>query len=263
MSFDWKSWEILARSVSCLRDLRCLGRANNDDHEDVHRQHCQNDYDRSRDRYCDGKSKSKRTLGSSRTHAFFRYLFSDWPALSVNCISKQVTADISVSQTTTTNTITSTSTPTTVSVTSTTTVSVSTSTTVTTTQTSTTTSTNTVVAPTPTVYGACASNNVIGSANGNVGIYDVSYASYAGVQISQQSITDSVDCCAACQTTANCVGFAQYPTGPCYLFATPGQCDGSAVPGGDNFQTSSAVGAGQGYVVGNGNCGQFSDGGSV
>ena len=134
------------------------------------------------------------------------------------------------SQTTTTNTMTTTSTPETVSVTSTIITTVTTSTTITNTQTSTTTTTSTVVAPVPTSYAACASNNVIGSANGEFGIADINYAAYAGVQISQVAITDPVACCAQCQTTASCVGFAQYPGGPCYIFTNPSsQCDGFAI----------------------------------
>lgn len=178
-------------------------------------------------------------------------------------LSGHLTANTYPSQTTTTNTVTTTSIPATVSVTSTTTTTISTSTTITNTQTSTTSTTTTVVAPTPTSYAACASNNVIGSANGGFGIEYINYAGYLGVQISQVPITDPVACCAQCQTTAACVGFAQYPGGPCYIFTNPSsQCDGSQSFG-DNFQTNTGVGAGQGYYVGNGNCGQFTDGGSA
>ena len=40
--------------------------------------------------------------------------------------------------------------------------------------------------------------SVIGSANGGFGIYQVIYASYLGVQISQFAIIDPVACCAQC-----------------------------------------------------------------
>ena len=125
------------------------------------------------------------------------------------------------------------------------------------------TNTVTVVAPTPTVYGQCQSNNVVGAANGNQGIYQPGYATYNGVSINQVAITDPTACCAQCQQTVGCVGFAQYPNGACYYFTVAaGSCDGSNTFG-DQFVTKSSVAAGAGYIIGNGQCGRFANAGST
>lgn len=115
--------------------------------------------------------------------------------------------------------------------------------------------TQTVEAPTPTSYAQCASNNVIGSANGNQGIYQPGYAGYNGVAINQVATTDPTQCCVTCAQASGCVGYSQYPGGPCYFFTVnPSVCDGSNTFG-DLYFTRQSIAAGSDYIIGNGQCG--------
>ena len=117
----------------------------------------------------------------------------------------------------------------------------------------TTTTTVTMVASTPTLYAACAANNVIGTSNGH-GIYGYYYAN--SEDRNSNVNTGPVACCVTCQTTANCVIYAQYPGGPCYyLTLKSGQCDGSKTNG-DQILSDYSISPNSGYMVGNGNCGQ-------
>jgi hypothetical protein len=139
----------------------------------------------------------------------------------------------------------------------------STTTTVTETDTQTSTITQTVEAPTPTSYAQCASENVIGSANGNQGIYQPGYAGYNGVTINQVATTDPTQCCVTCAQASGCVGYSQYPGGACFFYTVnPSVCDGSNTFG-DLYYTKQSFAAGSGYIIGNGQCGRFANGGSV
>jgi hypothetical protein len=143
------------------------------------------------------------------------------------------------------------------------------STTITITETSieTDTATQTMVAPTPTSYAQCDSNNMIGSANGNQGIYQIQYSGPGGVAVNQVPTTDPLQCCVTCAQASGCVGYSQYPNGPCYFFTVdPSRCDGSNTFGrtnyADQYSTLSGIAAGSGYIVGNGQCGRFANGGA-
>ncbi|CAF9934315.1 MAG: hypothetical protein HETSPECPRED_009170 [Heterodermia speciosa] len=154
-----------------------------------------------------------------------------------------IVGDPVLTTTTTTNTVTATTTTTAV-------------------ETTTSTATQTVAAPTPTSYAQCQSNNVIGAANGNQGIYQPGYASYNGVAINQVPITDPVQCCATCAQAVGCVGYSQYPGGPCFYYTVAAaQCDGSKTFD-DQFVSRASVAAGQGYIIGNGQCGRLANAGS-
>ncbi|TIA60818.1 hypothetical protein D6C77_03877 [Aureobasidium pullulans] len=160
---------------------------------------------------------------------------------------------IITSSTTTTTTVISTvslidaSTTTTETDTSTTTTTI----TVTPSTTTTTTTTITVLQPTATVLAQCAANNLISSVNG-AGIDTASSSNSAFAFTDAASATD---CCNICANTAGCEGFAY--GGPCYiLYADNGQCSpGQSVA---TFYTN----PGDGFVIGNGQCGEYSYGGS-
>ena len=136
-------------------------------------------------------------------------------------------------------------------------------TTTTATELTTSTAVQTVVAPTPTSYDQCKSNNVVGAANGNQGIYQPGYATYNGVSINQVPISDPAQCCVTCAQAVGCVGYSQYPGGACYYYTvSAAQCNGASTFD-DVFYTRASVPAGQGYIIGNGQCGRFGNGGSV
>ncbi|KAF2639076.1 hypothetical protein P280DRAFT_70585 [Massarina eburnea CBS 473.64] len=82
-----------------------------------------------------------------------------------------------------------------------------------TTLTFTTTTTITEIAPTPTVYAACAGNNVVNhitDINGNTLVFDrVIYRPIEGFPVQNELVvntTSAVNCCIACQNTPNCAG---------------------------------------------------------
>ncbi|THY31589.1 hypothetical protein D6C99_10460 [Aureobasidium pullulans] len=162
---------------------------------------------------------------------------------------------IITSSTTTTTTVTSTislidaSTTTTETDTSTTTTTI----TVTPSTTTTTTTTITVLQPTATVFAQCAANNLIGSVNG-AGFYGAGADNYATADA-----PSATDCCNICANTASCEGFAYY--GTCYiLYASNDGC----FPGQSRavFYAGGGIGPGDGYVIGNGQCGEYSNGSS-
>ncbi|KAI4183786.1 MAG: hypothetical protein L6R41_005200 [Letrouitia leprolyta] len=135
--------------------------------------------------------------------------------------------------------------------------------TATSTSTSTSTQTVTIVQASSTVYAACSSNNVINHANGNQGIFQVYYTggSNAPPTTNEIAISDPVACCEQCQKTSGCTGFAQYPgEARCFVF-TQGQCVPSSNLG-QLFGSSAGFAPGDGYTIGNGQCGQIGNGGS-
>ncbi|KAL8717643.1 MAG: hypothetical protein Q9225_005132 [Loekoesia sp. 1 TL-2023] len=164
-----------------------------------------------------------------------------------------------VTETATSTTIeTTTSTSTYPAITETTTTTVSTTTITTTTRTLTTdaVTTQTIVAPAPTTYNACAPNNVVNSANGGQGIDGV------GVEggVIDVSAADAVACCTACQTSAYCFGYVYSGGSRCYLTSKSNQqCAGNAAFG--SYYTSSTLSPSDGFVIGNGPCGQLMNNG--
>lgn len=128
----------------------------------------------------------------------------------------------------------------------------------TTTDSTTSTSTQTIVAPaSTTLYDQCQSNNVVGAANGNHGISYVNLDSKV-MSLNSNSISDPVQCCVSCAQAMNCAGYAQLPGGKCYYFTwIAGQCDGSNSSPNYYYVPLDGITAGQGYIIGNGQCGQL------
>jgi hypothetical protein len=56
----------------------------------------------------------------------------------------------------------------------------------------------------------------------------------------------------ACATASNCAGYGQHPNGVCYYITTDGRCNG-AQSWGNKFHYYNIEG--QGYTIGNGQCG--------
>lgn len=127
--------------------------------------------------------------------------------------------------------------------------------------TSTATNTVAVTAATPTAYAQCQSNNLVGSANGGHGIFQPGIVGYNGVKINQVSGSDPVQCCVNCAQATGCVGYSQFPAGSCYYFTVDAStCLGSSTFD-DLYYTRATVPANQGYIIGNGQCGRFGNGG--
>lgn len=121
------------------------------------------------------------------------------------------------------------------------------------------TSTVTYISASSTTYAACATDNMVSSANGDssitfeggIGTDSVGYSEVSG-------INDSYDCCVACQTfTGDCGGYL-YATGFCELI-TYTTC--SPTTANAEFETEGPA-DGDGFTVGNGPCGQIVDGGA-
>lgn len=110
-----------------------------------------------------------------------------------------------------------------------------------------------------TVYAACATDNVVDSANGGLPISGVSIGPYPedNPQFNTvANITDAYDCCVACQTDSGDCGGYLYSTGSCMLV----EYDGCSP---DDFSTQFMTDpvVGDGLTIGNGPCGQILDGG--
>ncbi|KAG7007183.1 hypothetical protein G7Y79_00011g030810 [Physcia stellaris] len=180
--------------------------------------------------------------------------------------STKATTTLPASTNTITSTATTTETTTSLaapaSTTTTTTTTVIETDTATETATNTVTQTVTAVQASSTVYAACSSNNVINRANGNQGVNVVSFNGNGPAPTTNEvAISDAVACCAQCQQTAGCNGYAQYPgAARCFLFSN-GQCDASQNFG-QFFQTNAGFSPSSGYTIGNGPCGQLDNGGS-
>ncbi|RFN54956.1 hypothetical protein FIE12Z_803 [Fusarium flagelliforme] len=119
------------------------------------------------------------------------------------------------------------------------------------------TETQTSVAPTATFYAACASNNIIGAANGNHGIVAITYNDRGSSnQVIGSSARTAYDCCVACQTTTNCISTDFYPPlNTCSLVIAPTCNPGSTFSTG--YQTGSSRNPGSGFIVSNGPCGRI------
>jgi len=115
--------------------------------------------------------------------------------------------------------------------------------------------TQTSTAPSATVYAACASNNIIGAANGNQGITALTYYQDS---VTYASARTAYDCCVACQQSANCAYSNFY--GICEIVGTSTCNPGGSAPG--VFETSGGFGANQGFIFSNGPCGRVVNGGS-
>ncbi|CAG7558081.1 unnamed protein product [Fusarium equiseti] len=119
------------------------------------------------------------------------------------------------------------------------------------------TETQTSVAPTATVYAACASNNIIGAANGNHGIVAITYNDGGSSnQVAGSSARTAYDCCVACQTTTNCIWTEFFPPGnSCTLVIAPTCSPESTFSTG--YKTGSSRNPGSGFIVSNGPCGRI------
>ncbi|APA11060.1 predicted protein [Sclerotinia sclerotiorum 1980 UF-70] len=103
---------------------------------------------------------------------------------------------------------------------------------------------------TPTVYAACAPNNVISSFNGQ----SISQNRFLNNVLAATTAASAYDCCVACQKNASgCAGSLYLPGGACYLSSSDGKCDGSVVA--NYFYTSAGTSA-NAFSVSNGPCGQ-------
>lgn len=135
-----------------------------------------------------------------------------------------------------------------------------TTTTLTTTTTTTATQTNTIVQAASTVYAACDSNNVVNHANGNQGINEIDVSNNSNPsKLTEIEKPDVVACCEQCQQTMGCTGYA-YAEPVCY-YITSEQCDGSQNFG-HVFISFASSDPSSGFTLGNGQCGQFGNGGS-
>ncbi|KAF5662694.1 hypothetical protein FHETE_7800 [Fusarium heterosporum] len=118
------------------------------------------------------------------------------------------------------------------------------------------TETQTSVAPSATVYAACARDNIISSANGGHDIFEITInqPSSSGPYNTLQagSSGSAYACCVSCQTTTNCVYSALNRNG-CYLIISA-VCDPSR-DFGTGYRTDSEV-SGTGFTISNGPCGQ-------
>jgi len=137
--------------------------------------------------------------------------------------------------------------------------------TTTTTTITTTTATETLTVPTPTVYAQCQPDNIIRTANGGQYVDTINIRSADGVSfVDFVTITDPVACCVQCAQDPTCVAYLQFPDGPggCSLVVTiNGRCDGAEKRA--TFVTSQLVTLASGFTIGDGGCGQYTNGGSV
>ncbi|EHK39369.1 hypothetical protein TRIATDRAFT_91988 [Trichoderma atroviride IMI 206040] len=177
-------------------------------------------------------------------------------------------------ETTKTNTLTSTKTvvPADVSstITSTYTSSVTTFTTTFETSTVTASTTTTAIIPGPTVYDACSALNTFGPNFSNSGrnYYAVNVANNGpGVGSDFSTVADgattATDCCNACQQFGTCETFIFRPRNRnCFLLYHPGETCSSQFNHPNFILSISGSDTGEGYVVGNGNCGYTYSGNS-
>ncbi|GFP57130.1 hypothetical protein TASIC1_0007062200 [Trichoderma asperellum] len=177
-------------------------------------------------------------------------------------------------ETTKTNTLTSTKTvvPADVSstITSTFTSSVTTFTTTFETSTVTASTTTTAVIPGPTVYDACTGLNTFGPnfSSGGKSYYAVNVANNGpGVGSDFNTVADgastATDCCNACQNFGTCETFIFRPRNRnCFLLYHPGETCSSQLNHPNFILSISGSDSGEGYVVGNGNCGYTYSGNS-
>ncbi|KAM0245966.1 hypothetical protein ACHAQJ_010401 [Trichoderma viride] len=177
-------------------------------------------------------------------------------------------------ETTKTDTITSTKTvvPSDVSftVTSTFTSGVTTFTTTYATNTVTTTTTTTSIIPGPTVYDACSGLNTFGPdfTSGGRPYYAVNVANNGpGVGSDFNTVADGAstptDCCNACQRFGTCETFIfRQRNRNCFLLYHPGETCSSQLNHPNFILSISGSDTGEGYVVGNGNCGYTYSGNS-
>lgn len=118
------------------------------------------------------------------------------------------------------------------------------------TTTATETSSTLVAAATPSAYfPQCQSNNIVSRAGAK------SFVSFYGfTTISSGTATTAEVCCQNCALNSACSAFAFFPGGQCYLVTAGADCSANPPP----FVVSSqAINNGaNGYVTGNGNCGQ-------
>ncbi|CAK4033504.1 Hypothetical predicted protein [Lecanosticta acicola] len=114
------------------------------------------------------------------------------------------------------------------------------------------TTTTAVLAPQPTYYAACASNNVASFVDSNrintIATEDPDNGFSFG-----NSTTTAYDCCVQCVVNGNCGGSTFHPaSGTCYFFPLVGAtCSGSTDVGSFTTQTGTKVG----FQVSDGNCG--------
>ena len=124
------------------------------------------------------------------------------------------------------------------------------------TTTSLTTATATAIVPTATFYEACATNNMVSSANGGQAIGSFGTKNPPSGTIA----TSAYDCCVICLLTTNCGGIA-YANFGCDL-AIVDLCDPSQSSG-TNFNSDSTQNPNYGFTISNSNCGQVANGGSL
>jgi hypothetical protein len=167
--------------------------------------------------------------------------------------SRTVTAPTAtITQTTTiTSTMTVPQNPASTTLTETTSTTEITTSTISTTTTSTETATSIVPAATPSTYfPQCQANNIRSRAGTKS---FVSFYAFSSIRTSA-GVASAEVCCQNCALDATCASFAWFRGGTCYMIASGADCSANPPP----FVVSSqAINTGSdGYVVGNGNCGQ-------
>lgn len=120
--------------------------------------------------------------------------------------------------------------------------------------------TQTSAPPSATFYAACASDNIVGSANGNHGITNVRISDASNPNtVVIAGATTPYDCCVACQQSPNCIYSFFYAD--CELVTASTCSPGNAF---DTFyKTDPNVASGGGFILSNGACGRIPNGGDV
>ena len=120
------------------------------------------------------------------------------------------------------------------------------------------TSTVTYVSPKQTSYAACATNNIVSSANGGAGINEIvtTEPNEDDNTLNYETVDadDAYDCCVACQTNAGGCGGYIYFSGVCQISTYTTTCNPDN--SGQIFYTGGSF-----FTIGNGPCGQIANGG--
>ena len=115
--------------------------------------------------------------------------------------------------------------------------------------------TETAIVPGPTVYAACAADNIATTANGGYAIQVISTSNGSFSRVT--GVSTAVDCYVACQRSLTCRGtFLVDAT--CYNIVG-GTCSAGTFQG-ESFQTLST--RNPGFTVSNGPCGLVANGGN-
>ncbi|CAJ0551010.1 Ff.00g109400.m01.CDS01 [Fusarium sp. VM40] len=117
----------------------------------------------------------------------------------------------------------------------------------------------TTTAATTTVLAACAPNNIIKTANGGHGIFQLNYGgSRNQIQVGIPA-SNPYQCCVACHETRNCI-WSNFQIGCELVIAQSCNPQGNF---GSSFNTSASVNVRRGSTISNGPCGRIANAGDV